>query len=253
MKKASLCAFAALALIGYGCGKPGFSSSKNATIVTAKDTPVITMPLMANLNDSFSYAAGMNIATSMKDQGISVINSALVKQAIDSVFSNGKLFLTQEQAGMTLQQQLQAYAEKKIAAEKAKSATFFDENKKRPGVLSGPDGLQYEVLKAGQPNGLKPKPEDTVVVHYVGSLTNGVEFDNSVKRGEPATFPLNGVIRGWTEILQLMPEGSKWKVYIPSELGYGERGAGSAIPANSILVFDIELLDIKPAKKAASK
>ena len=112
-----------------------------------------------------------------------------------------------------------------------------------------PNGLQYEVLTAGDPNGMKPTKEDTVVVHYVGTLIDGTEFDNSVKRGEPAQFPLGGVIKGWTEILQLMTVGSKWKVYIPSELGYGERGAGASIPPYSTLIFEIDLKNIKPAVK----
>jgi FKBP-type peptidyl-prolyl cis-trans isomerase FklB len=105
----------------------------------------------------------------------------------------------------------------------------------------------YEVIKAGDPNGIKPRAIDTVEVDYIGTLTDGTEFDNSVKRGQPATFPLGGVIKGWTEILQLMTIGAHWKVYIPSELGYGERGAGGSIPPNATLIFEITLRDIKPA------
>ncbi len=117
-----------------------------------------------------------------------------------------------------------------------------------------PNGLQYEVIKTGNPAGMKPQAVDTVVVNYIGTLTNGTEFDNSVKRGQAATFPLNGVIRGWTEILQLMPKGSHWKVYIPSELGYGENPPqGAPIPPNAVLIFEITLEDIKSAIPAPSK
>ena len=213
------------------------------SVVPAKASP------MKNLNDSFSYAAGVNIANSMKQQGITKLNSTLMQKAIDDVFKNNKLLLTEEQCAMTLQEQLQQFSQKKAAEAKAKSDVFFNENKKRKGVIALPNGLQYEVLKAGTAGGIKPTPVDTVVVHYVGTTTDGKEFDNSIKRGEPATFPLGGVIRGWTEILQLMTKGDKWKVYIPSELGYGERGAGAAIPPNATLIFEIELLDIKPAVK----
>jgi FKBP-type peptidyl-prolyl cis-trans isomerase len=132
-------------------------------------------------------------------------------------------------------------------AMKQNGIDFLNKNKERKEVISLPNGLQYEVLQAGEENGMKPKAIDTVVVHYVGTLIDGKEFDNSISRGEPATFPLNGVIKGWTEILQLMTKGSKWKVYIPSELGYGERGAGGSIPPGSVLIFEINLIDIKPA------
>ncbi|MEY4703549.1 MAG: hypothetical protein RIR96_1446, partial [Bacteroidota bacterium] len=144
-------------------------------------------------------------------------------------------------------QKLQEFNQKKSAAQKEIGTAFLAENKKKPGVTTLPNGLQYEVMTAGDPNGQKPTAKDTVVVHYVGTLIDGKEFDNSVKRGEPATFPLGGVIRGWTEILQQMTVGAKWKVYIPSELGYGERGAGGQIPPHSTLIFEINLLGIKPA------
>ena len=124
---------------------------------------------------------------------------------------------------------------------------FLNKNKERKGVIALPNGLQYEILQAGEENGMKPKAIDTVVVDYVGTLIDGKEFDNSLKRGEPATFPLNGVIKGWTEILQLMTKGAHWKVYIPSELGYGDRGAGGSIPPGAVLIFEITLRDIKPA------
>jgi len=220
-------------------------NTKTAVKTPVKVTPA--KPVMKSLLDSFSYAAGLNIASSMKDQGINSLNNALLIKAIEDVFKNNTPLLTQEQANMTLQKQLQQFAQKKSAVEISKGKAFLDENKKRKEVITLPNGLQYEILKAG--DGAKPTAADTVVVNYIGKNVDGVEFDNSFKRGEPATFPVGGVIRGWTEILQLMPKGSQWKVFIPSDLGYGERGAGAAIPPGATLVFEITLLDIKPAVK----
>ena len=199
--------------------------------------------------DSFSYAAGITIANQLKSQGINQLNLSLMMIGMNDVLSNNKTLMTPEQAGMTLQQKLQEYNQKKAELLKLKGVEFLDNCKKRPGVIALPNGLQYEVLTAGDPNGIRPTKEDTVVVHYVGTLIDGTEFDNSVKRGEPIEFPLGGVIKGWTEILQLMTIGSKWKVYIPSELGYGERGAGASIPPYSTLIFEIDLKNIKPAVK----
>ena len=203
---------------------------------------------MKNNIDTFSYAVGMNVAQSMKNQGVDHINGALLVSAMEDVFGGKQTKLTEEMANENLQSTIQAYMKKKADAAREKEQGFFTENKKRPGVIALPNGLQYEVVKSGN-GGSKPKAVDTVKVNYRGTLTDGTEFDNSYKRGEPAEFPLNGVIRGWTEILQLMSVGDSWKVYIPSELGYGERGAGGAIPGNATLIFEIELLDIKPASK----
>ncbi len=199
--------------------------------------------------DSFSYAAGIVIANQLKSQGINQLNLPLMMMGMNDVLSNNKTSMTPEQAGMTLQQKLQEYNQKKAEFLKSKGVEYLENCKKRPGVIELPNGLQYEVLTAGDPNGVRPTKEDTVVVHYVGTLIDGTEFDNSVKRGEPIEFPLGGVIKGWTEILQLMTVGSKWKVYIPSELGYGERGAGASIPPYSTLIFEIDLKGIKPAVK----
>lgn len=204
---------------------------------------------MGSALDSFSYAAGIVIANQLKSQGINQLNLPLMMIGMNDVLSNKKTLMTAEQAGMTLQQKLQEYNQKKAELLKLKGVEFLNNCKKKPGVIALPNGLQYEVLTAGNPNGMRPTKEDTVVVHYVGTLIDGTEFDNSVKRGEPIEFPLGGVIKGWTEILQLMTVGSKWKVYIPSELGYGERGAGASIPPYSTLIFEIDLKGIKPAVK----
>jgi len=131
---------------------------------------------------------------------------------------------------------------KKISAVKEEGNKFLEQNKKRPGVITLPDGLQYEIITKG--TGPIPTAKDTVSANYIGTLINGTEFDNSYKRGEPLTIPVSGVIRGWTEALELMPVGSKWKLFIPSDLGYGDRGAGGAIPGGAALIFEIELLNI---------
>ncbi len=209
---------------------------------------------MKNLLDSFSYAVGLNIASNMKQQGISKLNTQLVQKALDDAYNNRKTLFSEEVAAAKLQEQIQIFQQAKIehdqkasSGEKAKGQAFLTGNKKRPGVITLPDGLQYEIITAGPANGLKPTAADTVVVHYAGTLIDGTKFDNSYDRGEPATFPVGGVIRGWTEILQLMTPGSKWKVYIPSDLAYGDRGAGAAIPPGATLVFEINLLEVKQA------
>ena len=129
----------------------------------------------------------------------------------------------------------------KVSSEKEKGATFLEENKKKPGVVTLPDGMQYEIITKG--TGPVPTAADTIKANYAGTLLNGTEFDNSYKRNEPLEIPVSAVIRGWTEALQLMPVGSKWKLYIPSDLAYGDRGAGT-IPGGATLVFTIDLLDI---------
>ena len=248
MKKLLLTAVAAIVLINVNAQKKAVPVKK-ATPVAVKSTVSLK-----NAIDSFSYAAGMNIAASLQQAGATKINSTLFAKALNDVYSKSKTDLTIEQAGMTLQQKLQEFTKKKTDAQKQEGQNFLDLNSKRSGVIALANGLQYEVLKAGDPNGVKPKAIDTVVVNYKGTLTNGTEFDNSFKRGQAASFPLNGVIKGWTEILQLMTKGAHWKVYIPGDLAYGEYPPqGSPITPNAVLVFEITLEDIKPAQPAATK
>lgn len=199
-----------------------------------------------NLVDTFSYAVGMNLAQNMKDQGIKEVNGPALLQAMQEVFNGKATLIDNETANMKIQEAIQAFMAQKVKDAQEKENSFFAENAKKKGVVSLPNGLQYKVLKAGSGKN-KPKLEDTVVVNYIGTLTNGNEFDNSFKRGQPATFPLGGVIKGWTEILQLMPVGSSWEVYIPFAMAYGERAMGPNLPAYSTLIFQIDLLDIKPA------
>jgi FKBP-type peptidyl-prolyl cis-trans isomerase FklB len=207
-------------------------------------------PAFPNATDSFSYAAGMSIAESLKQAGAKKINAQLFAKALNQVYSGAKTTFTKDQAQFVLQSMLQGMAKNKPAVKKVdgpqkkEGAAFLAACKKKPGITTLPNGLQYEILKEGEPNGAKPSLQDQVSVNYLGTLINGTEFDNSYKRGQPATFPLTGVIRGWTEILQLMPKGAKWKVNIPSELAYGENPPSPQIPPNSVLIFEIELLDI---------
>lgn len=203
---------------------------------TKKNTPVLK-----NGVDSLSYALGLQVAEFYKMQGLDTISGSAVQRAFEDVFQNKNLLMSKEQCDMTVQEQMELYMKKKINANKEEGKKFLEENKKRTGVVALPNGLQYEILIEG--NGPKPKATDKVKAHYKGTLLNGFEFDNSYKRGTPLQISLNGVIKGWTEALQLMPVGSKWKIYIPSELGYGDRNSGQ-IPGGSLLIFEIELLDI---------
>lgn len=205
-------------------------------------------PALTNAIDSFSYAVGLSVAGSLQEQGVEKVNTQLIARGISEALANQKTLLTKEQANMTLQQKLQEYAKNKVNAEKARGAAYMEQNKKRKEVVSLPNGLQYEVMQSGEAGGPKPTAKDTVVVHYTGTLVDGTVFDSSVQRGEPATFPVGGVIQGWTKILQLMTKGDKWKVVIPSELGYGDNGAGHTIKPGATLIFEINLIDIKPAQ-----
>lgn len=194
--------------------------------------------------DKLSYAIGVQMGNSLKQQGF-VVDAKVVGQAIADVLAGSKLKVSDSdmQAAITAYQQEAAAKQKaKVAKQKAAGDKYLAENKKRKGVKTLASGVQYEILTAGK--GAKPKKTDTVKVHYHGTLIDGSVFDSSVKRGVPAEFPVNRVIPGWTEILQLMPVGSKWKVAIPSKLAYGDRGQGKIGPG-STLIFEIELLEIK--------
>ncbi len=197
-----------------------------------------------------SYSMGADLGSKLKKMDVE-IDQALFMKGMQDGMSGGSLLLTEKEIQETLmgfQRELVAkQAEKmKEVAEKNKKdgEAFLAENKKKEGITTLPSGLQYKVLTEGK--GKQPKATDTVVVHYQGTLIDGSEFDSSYRRGEPATFPVNGVIKGWQEALQLMKEGSKFHVVIPAELAYGERGAGQIIGPNSVLIFDMELIEVKP-------
>jgi len=229
----------------------GNAQTKTKPAATAKPTAVPVVFLKTQL-DSFSYALGLNIANNLKLQSIDKVNGAAMQKAMSDVFAKKTVALTDQQANSCIQGALQANASKKSGAEKAKGQAFLDANKKRPGVITTASGLQYEVITKGDPASAMPKLQDTFVAHYAGTLIDGTEFDNSYKRGEPITYPVTQVVKGWTEALQMMHIGDKWKLYIPSELGYGDRGSG-AIPGGSVLVFEIELVGVKPAATAEEK
>jgi FKBP-type peptidyl-prolyl cis-trans isomerase len=202
-----------------------------------------------------SYAIGISIGKSLQRDGVEV-DPALILRGMKDVLSGGKLLMTEDETKAALTQLQQAArakqeAEAKVAGSKnqKEGEDFLAANKSKPGVTALPDGLQYKVLKQG--DGPKPAASDTVECNYRGTLIDGKEFDSSYKRGQPASFPVGGVIKGWTEILQMMPVGSKYQVFIPSELAYGPRGAGADIGPNATLIFEIELLSIKPKPEAA--
>ncbi len=199
--------------------------------------------------DKVSYSIGLNIGNDFKTQKID-IDPAVLAQGIEDVLAGKEPLMTDEEAMETLeafQKDLMESREEqaKVAAEEnlKSEADFLAENGAKEGVVTLESGLQYKVISAG--NGTKPTEEDTVSVHYAGRLLDGTEFDSSYKRDEPATFPVGGVIPGWTEALQLMDVGAKWELYIPSQLAYGERGAGPIIGPNATLIFEVELLEIK--------
>ncbi len=222
-------------------------NTKKAAVKKASTTNAkVTTPLFKNLVDSFSYAAGINVATNMKAQGINKLNSSLMAKGIDAVFKGTQPVLNTELANSCMQRQLEIFAAEKDVAAIAKGVAFLETNKKRKEVITLPSGIQYEVIKNGDANTPLPKTVDTVVVNYKVALIDGEDIENSFKSGQPAVFPVTGVIKGWIEILQLMRIGDHWKVYVPSELAYGSAGNGAAIPPHSTLKFEMSLEDIRP-------
>ncbi len=193
--------------------------------------------------EKVSYSLGVSVANSVKAQGLQSIDAKAVGKAFEDVFEGKELVISEEEANVILQEYFQKLANKALEENQAAGKEFLLENAKRDGVVTTASGLQYEVLAQG--SGASPKATDEVTVHYHGTLTDGRVFDSSVERGQPATFPVNGVIPGWIEALQLMNVGSKYKLFIPSDLAYGERGAGQMIGPNSTLIFEVELISIK--------
>ncbi len=188
-----------------------------------------------------SYALGMNIANSIIASGIKDLDVNEFSKAV-AAYLAGESEMSQEEAQNVLNSYFTKLQEEQFKAIKEDGENFLAENAKKEGVVTLPSGLQYKVITEG--TGAKPTAEQQVKCHYEGTLTNGMKFDSSYDRNEPAVFPVNGVIQGWIEALQLMPVGSKWELYIPYNLAYGERGAGQSIPPYSALVFTVELLDI---------
>jgi len=206
-------------------------------------------PALKDDKEKISYSVGVEIGTTLKKQGIDVAPDVLIRGVRDAL-TGAKTLMTEEEIIETLTNFKKEFVAKKQElakqlAEKNKKEgeVFLAENEKKEGVKTLPSGLQYKVIKPG--SGKKPKAEDLVTVHYRGTLIGGAEFDSSYRRGKPATFPANRVIPGWTEVLQLMEEGAKWEVFIPSKLAYGEQGAGNDIGPNATLIFEIELVSVQ--------
>lgn len=194
-------------------------------------------------DDSLAYSLGVLIANNLKQEGFTKLRPELITAGLTAVINGEKPLLSMDACNTIVRENAVKQQMKQHEGNKASGEAFLAENKKRDGVVSLDNGLQYEILKEG--NGKKPKATDKVLVHYHGTLIDGTTFDSSVDRGEPITFGLNQVIKGWTEILQLMPVGSKWRVYIPYHLAYGDQGAGQSIKPYSTLIFEIELLGIE--------
>ncbi|HVZ56624.1 MAG TPA: FKBP-type peptidyl-prolyl cis-trans isomerase [Chitinophagaceae bacterium] len=199
-------------------------------------------PLLRNLVDSASYGIGLSEARFLQQQGLHQLNPQMVAKAMEDVFNNRKPLLDEYQANNAVMTCISQAQQVKVRPAIEAGQKFLAENAKRPGVKTTASGLQYEVLKEG--TGVRPQATDSVVCHYKGSLLDGNVFDDSYSRGEPVTFKLDQVIKGWTEALQLMPVGSKYKLYIPYQLAYGTQDNGP-IPGGSTLVFEVELLDVK--------
>ncbi len=240
---------------------PAATTPKAATTTKApvKKTGTAAAPALTTKKQKFSYALGMNIGSGYKQglekQGVE-FDPNLLAQGVKDALSGGKTRLTEEEAKAVLtqvQSELHKEQQEKMQQAGAKNKTegdaFLAANKGKEGIVTLPDGLQYKILTAG--TGPKPSATDSVVCNYKGTLINGTEFDSSYKRGQPATFGVSQVIKGWTEALQLMPVGSKWQLFIPSTLAYGERGAGAEIGPDSTLIFEVELVSI--ADKNADK
>lgn len=218
-------AIAAIALVTIGC----------------KEEKKTDMELTSEV-DKFSYALGMDLGSNVANEKIDSLNIEAVMMGMGDVLNEKETKFTITESQSVVREYLIGLQNKKAEEATKMAQGFFEENGKKDGVTTTASGLQYEVIKEG--NGAKPSAEDVVKVHYTGTLLDGTKFDSSYDRGEPAQFPVGGVISGWTEALQLMKAGAKWKLYIPSNLAYGQRGAGNLIKPGATLVFEVELIEI---------
>ena len=219
------------------------STSKKPTPPKSAGTST-ALSLKSSL-DSFSYAMGMSIGKFYKQQGINSIKTNLMLKGMGDAMNEtkGKALMDEMQANMCMQTFITDLKSKKANETKQRGQRFLDSVAREAGVVKLPSGLQYKVLKAGSDTA-HPKVSDTVKFHYIGRVVDGEEFDNTFARNEPITHPVNQLVPGWTEALQLMTPGSRWKLFIPSRLGYGDQGAGEVIPPGATLVFEVELLEI---------
>ena len=233
------------------------TTTKKPAASAATKKATTAAPTLETPAQKLSYALGSDMGKRLKASGVE-IDPAILARGLSDSYAGSKSQMTDDEIRSTiaaaqkdLQQKQTAKMQELGDKNKKEGEAFLAENKAKEGVVTLPSGLQYKVLKAG--NGPKPTASDTVVCNYRGTLINGKEFDSSYSRNEPATFPVNRVIKGWTEALQLMPVGSKWQLFIPPDLAYGERGAGPDIQPNSTLIFEVELLSIKAPEKPAEK
>ena len=192
--------------------------------------------------DKVSYALGLSIGNNFQNSGIKKLQVEDFVKGLEDVLGEKQPDISYEEAKQVINDYFMKLQQERLEINKQAGAEFLEINRHKAGVVELPSGLQYEILKQG--TGAKPSASDKVKCHYHGTLINGTVFDSSVQRGEPATFGVSQVIPGWVEALQLMPVGSKWRLFIPSNLAYGEHGAGDVIEPNSTLIFDVELLDI---------
>lgn len=192
--------------------------------------------------DKFSYGLGMGIGQNLLSMGVKEMSIEDFVKGIKDILSGNNTEMTHAEAQKVVNEHFRKLSEEAYAVNKAAGEKFLAENAKKQGVVTLPSGLQYEVIKEG--NGKKPSATDRVQCHYEGTLIDGTVFDSSIKRGEPAVFGVNQVIRGWVEALQLMKEGAKWRLCIPYNMAYGENGAGEMIPPYSALIFDVELIKV---------
>jgi FKBP-type peptidyl-prolyl cis-trans isomerase FklB len=239
MKRFSL--FLLISALSFSCfaqakKKPATPVHKATAHTAASPAPLKT------LRDSLSYSIGMMVANFSRQQGITDINTAQVANAINADMKGGKPLLDQQQCQQVIMDYVTKMKAAKAEEAKKEGSAFLAENKSKPGVITTASGLQYTVLKAGE--GPKPLATDRVKCNYEGRLIDGTVFDSSDKQGHPVEFSVGGVIRGWTEALQLMPVGSKWRLFIPSDLAYGDQQPGPEIKPGSTLIFDVELLEI---------
>ena len=233
----------------------GQTPAAKAHSATAAKTPA---PLVLKTQkDKFSYALGMKMGANLQKQSVPV-DPAILARGLKDGLAGGKTLLTDDEAQAALkavQDELhakqQAMVQQAASANKKEGEGFLAANKGKDGIVTLASGLQYKILKEG--TGPKPAATDSVVCNYQGTLIDGKEFDSSYKRGQPVTFPVNGVIKGWTEALQLMPVGSKWQLFIPADLAYGDRGAGADIGPGATLIFEVELLSIEDKSKDKDK
>lgn len=221
---------------------------KASTTTTKKSTTTKKKPMSSGnfeiktSAERVSYALGVNIAANIKKQGFDSLDSRALAQAFKDYLNAQPLLISEGASEQVIQEYFQGLQKAKAEKNKLAGEAFLAENKKKPGVITLPSGLQYQVITEG--TGPIPKDTNTVTTHYHGTLIDGTVFDSSVQRGQPASFPVNGVIQGWVEALQLMKVGSKWKLFVPSNLAYGERGAGGAIGPDAALIFEVELISI---------